>query len=529
MYAIELVVLTCVAATAWFIFRLTVKKPLPPGKCIFIAVTDPTYHDLSHRLSGPPRSSDGLDKPWKMYAKWSETVGPLVSLGTPSCPMVVINTAEAVTDLLERRSHFSCRPRWPMAELLGRQKNIGFQYYDERLKHSRKVLHSALNVNAIGSTWANLFDSHSIELLDGFLRTPDSFYTDIERNVEALVVLFTYGRKPDEKYTALAREVMHQTGIALQPGRWAVNFYPARKSCYFIEENTHSDPSLVMYVPTWFPGAGFQRWARDAKETFYRLTREPFHRVKLEMAQGNAPMSFIRHSLETFGETPEEEDIIMSAAGSLFSAGTDTITTSVLTAMLLLTRHPEVQARVYEEIMAVVGTDRLPDMQDRSALPYLDCVIQEFHRFNPAIPLVTHGNSKEDEYLGYRIPKKTWIMANVWAMLHDEKDYPDPETFKPERFLPGERGPERDPRELVYGFGRRLCPGMHLANTYLYLVVVRTIATFELCPEEDEKGVPQVPPLDFATGLVSVPKPFRCVFKPREKTEELLRLHDRED
>ena len=88
---------------------------------------------------------------------------------------------------------------------------------------------------------------HSTRKLDGkgdsiVARSFGSAYIVSRRNVEALVVLFTYGRKPDEKYTALAREVMHQTGIALQPGRWAVNFYPARKSCCYFNESTHSHP-----------------------------------------------------------------------------------------------------------------------------------------------------------------------------------------------------------------------------------------------------------------------------------------------
>ena len=79
-----------------------------------------------------------------------------------------------------------------------------------------------------------------------------------------------------------------------------------------------------------------------------------------------------------------------------------------------MSRHPDIQQRAYLEIVSVVGTRRLPGLEHRRSLVYLDCVIQEVFRFNPPIPLVTHSNWKEDEYLGYRVPRKTWIMANVW-------------------------------------------------------------------------------------------------------------------
>ena len=113
-------------------------------------------------------------------------------------------------------------------------------------------------------------------------RIDDVSRENLGRNVEALVVLFTYGKKPDAQYTSMARSVMHQTGIALQPGRWAVNFYPARRWIHAsFPYNTLIELRFkVMYVPAWFPGAGFQRWARDAKAAFYNLTREPFYHVK---------------------------------------------------------------------------------------------------------------------------------------------------------------------------------------------------------------------------------------------------------
>lgn len=64
-----------------------------------------------------------------------------------------------------------------------------------------------------------------------------------------------------------------------------------------------------------------------------------------------------------------------------------------------------------------MGTSRLPDLTDRKSLPYINAIIQEIHRFNPAVPLVTHGNSQEDDYNGMRIPKKTWILGNIWYEL----------------------------------------------------------------------------------------------------------------
>ena len=90
---------------------------------------------------------------------------------------------------------------------------------------------------------------------------------------------------------------------------------------------------------------------------------------------------------------------------------------TVLTCIALLARHPEVQARAFSEIIHAVGPDRLPEMTDANDIPYIDCIIQESHRYNPAIPLVTHSNVVEDSYSGFRIPKKTWLLANVWCVF----------------------------------------------------------------------------------------------------------------
>lgn len=154
-----------------------------------------------------------------------------------------------------------------------------------------------------------------------------------------------------------------------------------------------------------------------------------------------------------------------------------------------MTLHPEVQKRAQEELDLVVGPDRLPSLEDRPNLPYVEAVVKEVLRWNPVGPLgqssplgqsqeanrmdagVPHRLIEDDVYEGYLIPKGTLIIPNMWYVccpspvrtgthsqsrkwLHDaEINGPNPYDFDPSRFL-GEN-PVRDPKEFLFGFGRR--------------------------------------------------------------------------
>lgn len=70
-----------------------------------------------------------------------------------------------------------------------------------------------------------------------------------------------------------------------------------------------------------------------------------------------------------------------------------------------MTAHPEIFAKAQGEVDRVVGTDRLPTFEDRPELPYLECILREVYRWNPASTTgVSHRLIQDDEYNGYHIP-----------------------------------------------------------------------------------------------------------------------------
>lgn len=107
---------------------------------------------------------------------------------------------------------------------------------------------------------------------------------------------------------------------------------------------------------------------------------------------------------------------------------------------------------------------------------------------------------------GYHLAKGTIVYANTWHILHDETLYPDPFTFNPDRFMQPAKDEQteklRDPLAYAFGFGRRICPGMHLAIDNMFVVIAMSLATLNIDKKKDANGEYIEPQVEYTTGIV---------------------------
>ncbi|KAK8637420.1 hypothetical protein V6N13_064839 [Hibiscus sabdariffa] len=157
-------------------------------------------------------------------------------------------------------------------------------------------------------------------------------------------------------------------------------------------------------------------------------------------------------------------DNIKAIIMDVMFGGTETVASAIEWALSELMRSPKDMTRVQWELAEVVGLDRRMEESDLDKLPYLKCCVKETLRLHPPIPLLHHETAEETVVAGYRIPAKSRVMINAWAIGRDRDSWEDPESFKPSRFvkegMPDFKG--GDFEFIPFGSGRRSCPGMQL-------------------------------------------------------------------
>lgn len=218
-------------------------------------------------------------------------------------------------------------------------------------------------------------------------------------------------------------------------------------------------------------------------------------------------------------EKLSDEDICMLAVVFAFG-GVHSISAIIQWFIAFMATHPHVLNRAHEELDRVVGRERWPGVEDEASLPYIRAIIKEVQRLHAPFWVPTpHYSTADYDYNGLFIPQGTVVILNCWTIHHNPERYPDPFTFNPDRYIGDEHscsessrlpnGLERD--HWAFGAGRRICPGLAVAEKEIWLAISRLIWAYSFT---EVTGKP-ISLEEYEGSSGRTPLPFQVVISPR--------------
>lgn len=165
----------------------------------------------------------------------------------------------------------------------------------------------------------------------------------------------------------------------------------------------------------------------------------------------------------------------------IFSAGSETTSTTLGWAMSELLKNPETMKKAQDEVRKIFDRSQNVEESGLDKLKYLQAVIKETMRLHPPVPmLIPRESSEQCEINGYDIPAKSRVIVNAWAIGRDSRYWPDAEKFNPDRFLGSAVDYQgKDFKYIPFGAGRRTCPGISFGVINVELILAQLLYHFD--------------------------------------------------
>ncbi|XP_069913655.1 cytochrome P450 2C30-like [Oryctolagus cuniculus] len=463
------------------------KRKLPPG---------PTPFPLVGNVLQLNRKN--ISKSISMLAK---EYGSVFTVYFGTKPTVVLHGYEAVKEaLLDHGEEFSGRVSLPVIDRYAQGSGLVFSQ-GELWKETRRFTLTVLRDMGMGKkTIENRIQEEASYLVEALKKTnaspcdPSSLLFCVPCNVICSIIFQNRFDYNDQTFQTLVKHFLDSIRLFNTPWIQLYNTFP-----------------ILHYLP----GSHHELFKVFNDQIKFFLKKIQEHQKSLDH---NNPRDFIDYLLIKMEKEKHEKQSqftmhhLVITIWDVFDAGTQTTSTTMQFGLLLLMKHPEIAAKVREEIERVIGRDRSPCMQDRSRMPYTDAVIHEIQRYVDLVPNnVPHEVIRDIQFRGYLIPKGTHILPSLTSVLYDEKEFPNPEKFDPGHFLDASGNFKKSDYFLPFSIGKRACAGEGLARMELFLLLTTILQHFTLKPLVDPKDIDPTP---VDNGFLSVPPSYELCFVP---------------
>ncbi|XP_055531617.1 methyl farnesoate epoxidase-like [Wyeomyia smithii] len=490
-------VLLVIVLLVLFCFR-DVRKPVffPPGPSWFPLIGSGYYvlkllkHFSFHHL---------------MWTELVNRFGPVVGLKLGRDRVVIVSGMDAIRELY-CKDEFNGRPDGFFFRIRSFDKRLGVVFTDgENWDMQRRFSIKALKTLGMGTAgMAYHLEKEAEELIHHFRKlsrtnNPISMHNAFDISVLNIIWTLIAGKRfhLSDKRLEWITETIHKSFRVIDMSGGVLNQFPSFRHVFPVLSGF--TPLVNLLKPLW----EFLNDTINLIDNKPRLPEENDCLITLylrELQKSNIHSSFSSEQL-------------LCLCLDLFQAGSETVSNTLGFGIAYMLHNPQVVKKVHQELDNVVGRYRLPLLDDRRSLPYVEAVICEIQRIANVAPLAIAHRTLQPVQLGaYVVPKNTITMVSIYSLHMDRAYWNDPEVFRPERFM-DETGSKLITHEyfLPFGAGKRRCLGESLAKSNLFLFFAAFMHAFIIEPA----GEGHLPELDGIDGITLSPKPYYVALKER--------------
>ncbi|KAF8684939.1 Cytochrome P450 [Rhizoctonia solani] len=425
---------------------------------------------------------------FEQFRNLSERYGPLASLKIGSNNIVVIGgDGTLVRELLDKRGAiYSNRPLELVNEIAGNGDHLLFQRDTDKWRTSRKLIVQHYTPRISKTEHVCLQEAESIQLMHDFLHQPKQFMGHVMRYTTSVVTCLNYGVRcttyQDPAVRGIERIMEELSALNLSGAKPPVEAFP-----------------WLWYLPDFM----MIKWKSRAKKIGEIMDKVYGDLAEIGRERGinglntNTLANKLRLSEESSGLNRRQQAY---TCGIGLEGGSDIVAGAICTCILALIHDTASQTRGRDEVDSLYDEETLPRWEDEQKMPFI--------RAN-------------DYYGGYFLPKDSTIIYSTWTIHSNPDRYAEPHLFKPERFLDDKMSmaqstAQTDPLKrdhYAFGAGRRMCPGIQIAEQDMFIAFSRLLWAFEFsAPPGAQVNTDQSA---FFGETVRRPKPFEVVITPR--------------